>query len=53
MEHVEYQGHEVLVHLQLRGGAQVPLLVDLAQLYVFDHQGRRVCPAPVGAVGLD
>ncbi len=33
-------------HDRLRAGAQVPLLVDLAQLFVFDHQGRRVCPAP-------
>ncbi|MFI5805012.1 ABC transporter ATP-binding protein [Streptomyces sp. NPDC051561] len=38
---------------QMRIGAQVPLLVDLAQLYVFDHQGRRICPAPENAVGLD
>ncbi|WP_030749150.1 ABC transporter ATP-binding protein [Streptomyces griseus] len=37
---------------QVRSGAQVPLLVDLAQLYVFDHQGLRICPAPEGGVGL-
>ncbi|MFJ6695342.1 ABC transporter ATP-binding protein [Streptomyces sp. NPDC091272] len=38
---------------QFRIGAQVPLLVDLAQLYVFDHQGRRICPAPDNLVDLD
>jgi multiple sugar transport system ATP-binding protein len=27
-------------------GALVPLLIDLNQLYVFDHRGRRICPAP-------
>ncbi|HEY5833172.1 ABC transporter ATP-binding protein [Streptomyces sp.] len=31
---------------RLRRGDRVPLLVDLAHLYVFDHEGRRVCPAP-------
>lgn len=39
--------------LRLRTGAQVPLLVDLAHLYVFDHHGRRICPAPAGLPGLD
>ncbi|GGW35583.1 ABC transporter ATP-binding protein [Streptomyces xantholiticus] len=39
--------------LSLRTGAQVPLLVDLAHLYVFDHQGRRICPAPMDLPGLD
>ncbi|MEW2634021.1 ABC transporter ATP-binding protein [Streptomyces sp. NPDC048389] len=39
--------------LRLRAGAQVPLLVDLAHLYVFDNQGRRICPAPVDLPGLD
>ncbi|ATW47746.1 ABC transporter ATP-binding protein [Streptomyces xantholiticus] len=39
--------------LRLRSGAQVPLLVDLAHLYVFDHQGRRICPAPMDLPGLD
>ncbi|MEV4683904.1 ABC transporter ATP-binding protein [Streptomyces kurssanovii] len=39
--------------LRLRAGAQVPLLVDLAHLYVFDHQGRRICPAPMDVPGLD
>jgi multiple sugar transport system ATP-binding protein len=39
--------------MRLRTGAQVPLLVDLAHLYVFDHQGRRICPAPRDLPGLD
>lgn len=39
--------------LRVRTGAQVPLLVDLAHLYVFDHQGRRICPAPMDLPGLD
>ncbi|MGW4032187.1 ABC transporter ATP-binding protein [Streptomyces sp. NPDC004838] len=37
----------------LRPGAQVPVLVDLAQLYVFDHRGRRICPAPGHLLGFD
>lgn len=37
----------------LRPGAQVPLLVDLAHLYVFDNYGRRICPAPRDLPGLD
>jgi multiple sugar transport system ATP-binding protein len=32
--------------LRLRHGMQVPLLVDLAHLFVFDQHGQRVCPAP-------
>ncbi|MFI5755915.1 ABC transporter ATP-binding protein [Streptomyces sp. NPDC051569] len=39
--------------MKLRTGAQVPLLVDLAHLYVFDHYGRRICPAPRDLPGLD
>ncbi|MBA4865073.1 ABC transporter ATP-binding protein [Streptomyces sp. PSKA54] len=39
--------------VQLRPGAQVPLLVDLAHLYVFDVEGRRICPAPSVLPGLD
>ncbi|MEV7423247.1 MULTISPECIES: ABC transporter ATP-binding protein [unclassified Streptomyces] len=39
--------------MRLRTGAQVPLLVDLAHLYVFDHLGRRICPAPRDLPGLD
>ncbi|MGW1727256.1 ABC transporter ATP-binding protein [Streptomyces sp. NPDC002306] len=30
----------------LRHGMQIPLLVDLAHLFVFDQQGDRICPAP-------
>ncbi|MEV0775414.1 ABC transporter ATP-binding protein [Streptomyces sp. NPDC050433] len=37
----------------LRTGAQVPLLVDLEHLYVFDHYGQRICPAPADMPGLD
>ncbi|MET9652602.1 MULTISPECIES: ABC transporter ATP-binding protein [unclassified Streptomyces] len=40
-------------HLRVRTGAQIPLLVDLAQLYVFDHAGHRICPAPDGLPGLE
>lgn len=32
--------------IRLRHGMQVPLLVDLAHLFVFDQHGERVCPAP-------
>lgn len=39
--------------MRLRTGGQVPLLVDLAHLYVFDHQGRRICPLPKDVPGLD
>ncbi|MEV6160989.1 ABC transporter ATP-binding protein [Streptomyces sp. NPDC052052] len=39
--------------MRLRTGAQVPLLVDLAHLYVFDHQGRRICPMPKDIPGFD
>ncbi len=39
--------------VRLRRGAQVPLLVDVAHLYVFDHHGRRVCPAPAELPGFD
>ncbi|MET9518351.1 ABC transporter ATP-binding protein [Streptomyces sp. NPDC002994] len=39
--------------MRLRTGTQVPLLVDLAHLYVFDHYGRRICPAPADLPGLD
>ncbi|MCD9900174.1 hypothetical protein LUR56_08920 [Streptomyces sp. MT29] len=39
--------------LRLRTGGQVPLLVDLAHLYVFDHYGRRICPLPQDVPGLD
>ncbi|NBM20537.1 ABC transporter ATP-binding protein [Streptomyces sp. GC420] len=39
--------------LQVRPGTQVPLLVDLAHLYVFDGYGQRICPAPESRPGLD
>ncbi|MEV0093075.1 ABC transporter ATP-binding protein [Streptomyces sp. NPDC050738] len=39
--------------LRLRTGAQVPLLVDLAHLYVFDHYGRRICPTPAELPGFE
>jgi multiple sugar transport system ATP-binding protein len=32
--------------LELRHGMQVPLLVDLAHLFVFDQHGERICPSP-------
>ncbi|MGM7446845.1 sugar ABC transporter ATP-binding protein, partial [Streptomyces tunisiensis] len=32
--------------IRLRHGMQVPLLVDLAHLFVFDQHGRRICPSP-------
>jgi multiple sugar transport system ATP-binding protein len=31
---------------ELRHGMQIPLLVDLAHLFVFDQHGERICPAP-------
>ncbi|MGW1773484.1 ABC transporter ATP-binding protein [Streptomyces sp. NPDC002104] len=40
-------------HVRVRVGAQIPLLVDLAQLYVFDHAGRRVSPAGDGLAPLE
>jgi multiple sugar transport system ATP-binding protein len=33
--------------IRVSRGDRVPLLVDLAHLYVFDNQGRRICPAPM------
>lgn len=39
--------------MRLRTGAQVPLLVDLAHLYVFDDYGQRICPAPLDMPGID
>ncbi|MCH0565565.1 TOBE domain-containing protein, partial [Streptomyces sp. MUM 2J] len=32
--------------IDLRHGMRVPLLVDLAHLFVFDQHGERICPAP-------
>ncbi|KAB8161614.1 ATP-binding cassette domain-containing protein [Streptomyces sp. 3MP-14] len=31
---------------QPRLGERVPLLIDLDQMYVFDEEGQRICPAP-------
>ncbi|MFJ2008518.1 ABC transporter ATP-binding protein [Streptomyces chartreusis] len=39
--------------MPLHPGQIVPLLVDLAQLFVFDREGRRVCPAPMEAIRLE
>jgi multiple sugar transport system ATP-binding protein len=39
--------------LRLSHGMQVPLLVDLAHLFVFDQHGQRVCPAPAHAPDLE
>ncbi|MFJ2631955.1 ABC transporter ATP-binding protein [Streptomyces sp. NPDC087422] len=39
--------------IRVRRGDRVPLLVDLAHLYVFDHEGQRICPAPVQAPRLE
>lgn len=32
--------------IRLQHGMQVPLLVDLAHLFVFDQHGERICPNP-------
>ncbi|MBM9505229.1 ABC transporter ATP-binding protein [Actinacidiphila acididurans] len=39
--------------IRVRRGDRVPLLVDLAHLYVFDHTGTRICPAPQGHARLE
>ncbi|MFD7709050.1 ABC transporter ATP-binding protein [Streptomyces sp. NPDC059786] len=39
--------------IELRHGMQVPLLVDLAHLFVFDQHGERICPAPSRLPDLD
>ncbi|MQY38840.1 Vitamin B12 import ATP-binding protein BtuD [Streptomyces sp. RB17] len=39
--------------LRLRHGMQVPLLVDLAHLFVFDQHGDRICPSPDRLPDLD
>ncbi|WP_128375536.1 ABC transporter ATP-binding protein [Streptomyces cavernae] len=38
--------------VDLRPGMRVPLLVDLAHLFVFDRRGERVCPAPAHLIDL-
>jgi multiple sugar transport system ATP-binding protein len=39
--------------IELRYGMQVPLLVDIAHLFVFDQHGERICPAPARLPDLD
>ncbi|WP_262058370.1 ABC transporter ATP-binding protein [Streptomyces sp. STR69] len=39
--------------IQLRHGMQVPLLVDIAHLFVFDQHGERISPAPARLPDLD
>jgi multiple sugar transport system ATP-binding protein len=39
--------------IDLRRGMQVPLLVDLAHLFVFDQHGERICPAPARLPDLE
>ncbi|MFS4094942.1 ABC transporter ATP-binding protein [Streptomyces sp. AF1A] len=39
--------------IRLEHGMQVPLLVDLAHLFVFDRQGDRICPSPDRLPDLD
>ncbi|MDH6216813.1 ABC transporter ATP-binding protein [Streptomyces pseudovenezuelae] len=39
--------------IDLRYGMQVPLLVDIAHLFVFDQHGERICPAPARLPDLE
>ncbi|WP_037890179.1 ABC transporter ATP-binding protein [Streptomyces viridochromogenes] len=39
--------------IELRHGMHVPLLVDLAHLFVFDQYGERICPAPARLPDLE
>ncbi|MEV0207625.1 ABC transporter ATP-binding protein [Streptomyces sp. NPDC050788] len=39
--------------IELRHGMQVPLLVDLAHLFVFDQHGERICPSPARLPDLE
>ncbi|MFG2355491.1 ABC transporter ATP-binding protein [Streptomyces sp. NPDC048521] len=39
--------------IRLHHGMQVPLLVDLAHLFVFDQHGDRICPSPDRLPDLD
>ena len=39
--------------IDLRRGMQVPLLVDIAHLFVFDQHGERICPAPARLPDLE
>ncbi|WP_324788816.1 ABC transporter ATP-binding protein [Streptomyces sp. H51] len=39
--------------IQLRQGMQVPLLVDLAHMFIFDQHGERISPAPARLPDLE
>jgi multiple sugar transport system ATP-binding protein len=39
--------------IELRHGMQVPLLVDIAHLFVFDRHGERICPSPARLPDLE
>ncbi|TKS99966.1 ABC transporter ATP-binding protein [Streptomyces lasalocidi] len=39
--------------LDLRHGMQVPLLVDVAHVFVFDQHGERICPTPARLPDLE
>ncbi|MCL7428806.1 ABC transporter ATP-binding protein [Streptomyces sp. YS415] len=39
--------------IDLRHGMQVPLLVDIAHLFVFDQHGERICPTPARLPDLE
>lgn len=39
--------------IELRYGMQVPLLVDIAHLFVFDQHGERISPAPARLPDLE
>ncbi|MFG2798920.1 ABC transporter ATP-binding protein [Streptomyces pseudovenezuelae] len=39
--------------IDLRRGMQVPLLVDISHLFVFDQHGERICPSPDRLPDLD
>ncbi|MGW7404591.1 ABC transporter ATP-binding protein [Streptomyces sp. NPDC054833] len=39
--------------IRLRHGMQVPLLVDIAHLFVFDQHGERICPSPARLPDLE
>jgi multiple sugar transport system ATP-binding protein len=39
--------------LHLRHGMHVPLLVDLAHLFVIDQHGERICPSPARLPDLE
>ncbi|MEU0027628.1 ABC transporter ATP-binding protein [Streptomyces sp. NPDC006335] len=39
--------------IDLRRGMQIPLLVDISHLFVFDQHGERICPSPDHLPDLD